>query len=299
MPEHHHHGHEGLTGARLGWTLVLNLLITVVEFAGGLISGSMALVTDALHNLSDVVSLLVSYAAVRAARRPKSLDFTFGWKRAQILAAVLNSSVLVVVALFMIIKAIERFAHPTDIAGNLMVMIAGLGLVANVVGTLLLKKGAGQNMNIRSSYLHLLSDAVSSAGVILGGIGIMIWHVVWIDPVVTILISLYILRESVLIIWGATDILMMKTPADIDADRIRRAVENVAGVRNLHHVHMWQIDEHDRHFEGHVEMEDMTLARATETLATLENLLADRFGFQHSVLQIETERGHPGDLVTG
>ncbi len=293
----HHHHHDPLSGSRLGWTIALNLFIAAAEFIGGIVAGSLALVTDALHNLSDVLSLVVSYVAIRLARRPKSPSFTFGWKRAQILAAVTNSSVLGAVALVMIVKAVERFAHPEAISGNLMVLIAGLGLVANIAGTLLLKKGADENMNIRSSYLHLLSDAVSSAGVILGGIGIMVLHVAWIDPAITILISLYILRESVLIVWEASGILMLKTPAGVDATAIKAALEAMPGVINLHHVHMWQIDEHDRHFEGHVVLQDMPLAQASRMLEELEGILKRDFGFNHTILQTETDRGHDQALV--
>lgn len=293
------HHHETLSGARLGWTIALNLVITAAELLGGIVAGSLALITDALHNLSDAIALVVSYAAIRAARRPKSLDFTFGWKRAQVLAAVLNSSVLVAVAVFMIAQAVERFAHPAPTAGGVMILVAGLGLVANVIGTLLLRTGARDSINIRSSYLHLLSDAVSSAGVIVGGAAILLFGGTWVDPLITILISVYILRESVQIIWEAANILMLRSPSKVDVEALETSLTSFPGVRDLHHVHMWQVDEHDRHFEAHVVLDDMPLARATELLAQLESVLQKGYGFHHSILQLEVERGHEKSLVGG
>jgi cobalt-zinc-cadmium efflux system protein len=198
----HKHTHSS-TGIRLLITVILNVLITVAEIIGGIISGSLALISDALHNFSDAISVIISYIAIKLKGRDNSPKHTFGFKRAEILAAVINSSVLVAISVYLIYQAVLRFQHPEPIKGVLMTVVASIGLAANIAGTLLLKRDAKTSMNIRSSYFHLLSDAVSSVAVITGGLAIVLWNIYWIDPVLTILISIYITRESYKILFEA------------------------------------------------------------------------------------------------
>jgi len=182
------------TGLRLLITVILNIIITVAEVIGGIISGSLSLISDALHNFSDAISVIISYIAINLKGKDNSYKHTFGYKRAEILAAVINSSVLVTISIYLFYEAILRFQNPEPIKGVLMTIVALIGLVANIIGTLLLKRDAATSMNIRSSYLHLLTDAISSVAVILGGLAILFWNIYWIDPVLTILIAAYITR---------------------------------------------------------------------------------------------------------
>lgn len=285
---HDHHAEE-VSGGRLLVTLILNLVITAAEIVGGIISGSLSLVSDALHNLSDAVAVVISYAAIRLSTRENTARHTFGLKRAEILAAVVNSTVLVMVSFYLFYHAVLRLLQPESIQGSVMVVVAGLGLVANVGATLLLRRDSHNNMNIRSTYLHLLSDAVSSVGVIVGGVAIVLWKIYWIDPLLTIAIGLYILKESFAILKEAIHVLMEGAPADVSPQEIQREVEAVSGVLNVHHLHIWSIGEHDVHVEAHLAVADM-LVSATDVLKDqIRDLLTNKFHITHVTLQMESE----------
>ena len=292
----HKHSHSS-TGIRLLITVTLNVFITVAEIIGGIISGSLALISDALHNLSDAVSVIISYIAIKLKGRDNSPKHTFGFKRAEILAAVINSSVLVAISVYLIYEAVLRFQHPEPIKGILMTVVASIGLAANIVGTLLLKRDAKTSINIRSSYFHLLSDAVSSVAVILGGLAIIIWNIYWIDPVLTILISIYITRESYKILFEAIHVLMEGAPPDISISEIQSAVENMDEVVNIHHVHIWMVGENDVHLEAHIDVPDMLISKSNKLGDKIENLLRDKFGINHITLQFECDQCKDAELV--
>jgi cobalt-zinc-cadmium efflux system protein len=266
----------------------LNLVITVAEVVGGLLSGSLALVSDALHNFSDSISMIISYIALKLSQRENSLRMTYGHKRAEILAALFNASVLMVVIFFLFRAALERIRNPVPIQGGLMIFVAVIGLLANLIAVLLLRKDSRKNLNIKSAYLHLLADTFSSAAVVAGGILIILFGIAWIDPILTVLIGLYVLKESYDIIKETMRILMQATPKNIDILEIQRVVEELPGVANLHHVHVWQVTEHEIHFEGHVDVcEDLNISRITELNHKIETLLAERFGIDHVTIQVE------------
>ena len=296
---HHHHDHtaETTSGRRLFITMMLNFLITAVEIAGGVMSGSLSLLSDALHNFSDGLAIIISYIALRLKKKPKSPRYTFGLKRAEILAATINSAVLIAISLFLFAEVYHRFSEPHAIAGGLMMTVAGIGLAANVIGTMLLKKGATGSLNIRSAYLHLLSDAVSSVAVILGGAAIYYWDIYWIDPVLTVLISLYILKESFGILRESVNVIMMGSPENVDLQEIKKTVEAVDGVNNLHHVHLWRLNEHDIFMEGHVDVRDMPVSSASLILRELEKELHERFQISHLTLQFECNHCSAQNMV--
>ena len=294
----HHHEHAPPTsGVRLLITLLLNLLITVTEIVGGIISGSLSLISDALHNFSDGIAIVISYIAIRLNRRPKSVHYTFGLKRAQIIAAIINSSVLVIISLYLFYEAYHRFTAPEPIRGGLMIVVALIGLAANTIGTLLLRAGAKDNMNIRSAYLHLLSDAVSSVGVIIGGIAIYLWNIYWIDPLLTVLISLYIIKESYHILKEALDIVLMASPGGISIEEISEKLMRIDGINNIHHVHLWQMDEHNIHFEAHADIEDRPVSETDALLRRIEELLHKEYDINHVTIQFECDVCEVKDLL--
>ncbi len=168
-----------------------------------------------------------------------------------------------------------------------MIIVAGIGLLANTIGTLLLRAGAKSNMNIRSAYLHLLSDAVSSVGVVIGGLAIQFWNVYWIDPLLTVLISMYILKESYHILKEALDIVLMASPMTIPLEAIDAEVTAIDGVNNMHHVHLWQMDEHHIHFEAHVDISDRLVSETGALLQEITDKLHDKFEINHVTLQFE------------
>lgn len=285
------------TTVRLIITMLLNFIITVVQVIGGIISGSLSLISDALHNFSDGISIIISYIAIKLREKDNSYKHTFGFKRAEILAAVINSAVLVAICFYLFYEAVERFSNPEPIKGMLMTGVAAVGLIANIIGTLLLKRDAKHSMNIRSSYLHLLSDAVSSVAIVLGGIAIIFWKIYWIDPALTILIGLYILKESFQILTEAVHVLMEGTPPGIELKEIQKAVENIEEVEDIHHVHIWTVGESDVHLEAHVNVPDMMLSKSNLLGDKIEMLLKDKFGINHITLQFECNKCEDASLV--
>lgn len=292
MAHKHHQQHSDNTASksRLFITMMLNFVITAAEIVGGIYSGSLSLISDALHNFSDGIAVIISYIAIRLNERPKNKHFTFGMKRAEILAAIINSSTLIIICFYLFKESYDRLMHPETVSGSIMILVAGIGLIANVIGTLLLRKSARGNMNIRATYLHLLSDAISSVAVIIGGIFIYFFDIYWLDPVLTILISLYVLRASYHIVKEAVEMLLMGTPEDISLEAIQKEVESIHSVRNIHHVHLWRLNERETHFEAHVDVDDMMVSESSDLLREIEDRLKQSFHINHVTLQFECDK---------
>ncbi len=289
--KHTHHNSRAhvldSTTGRLIITMLLNFVITIVQIIGGILSGSLALISDALHNFSDGVSIIISYIALKLKGKNNSQRHTFGLKRAEILAAVINASVLIVIYIFLFYEAFNRLFEPHEIEAGTMTVVALIGLIANIIGTLLLKRDAKTSMNIRSSYIHLLSDTISSVAVILGGIAIAFWKINWIDPALTFLIGLYIIKESYDILGEAIHVLMEGAPADISLNEIKLAVEKFPEVDDIHHIHVWTVGDNDIHLEAHVNVSDMKISESDKLRNKIEQLLESKFGIHHITLQFE------------
>ncbi len=284
--EHNHSADSSL--ARLVWAGVLNIAIAIVEFVGGLLSASLSIMSDALHNFTDAGAVAVSIVALKLNEKPKDLKHTFGLKSAQILAAILNSVVLILVSLFLMKEALFHFIDSTHVDSALMMIVGGLGLLANLLGAFLLHRDAGDNINIRSSYLHLLADSMSSATVIVGGLFIYLSNAYWIDPLLTFAISVYVLREGWEITKESVEIIMMVTPASVNIKKIQATIEDMPAVRNVHHVHAWEQSEHDLHFEAHVDVDQkVSVAETTKLQREIARSLAEEFGINHVTVQFE------------
>lgn len=293
--EHNHlesgHSHDvsNLSGKKIFWVTLLNAIITVAEIVGGLLSGSLALLSDAIHNLSDTIAIALSYFANKIAQKPKDARRTYGYKRAEILSALVNSVVLLAISVVLIFEAFKRLQSPEKINGTLMITVAFIGLVANFISVYLLEKDSHKNLNIKSSYLHLISDTVSSVGVLLGGIAIKIWGIVWIDPLITVLISLYILKETWHVIKKTVDILMQSS-ALLDYESIKKDIEAIEKVNNIHHVHSWMSNEKTIYFEARIDMEDMQISKAELIYGKIEHYLKEHYGISHVTLQAEVNK---------
>jgi len=279
--------------------MILNFVITIAELIGGIISGSLALISDALHNFSDGIAIIISYIAIRLNKKPVNQNFTFGFKRAEIIAAIFNASVLIGISIYLFIESYHRFVSPEPIEGGLMIIVASIGLLANVIGTLLLQKGAKANMNIRAAYLHLLSDAVSGVAVIIGGLFIYFYNVYWIDPVLTVLISLYIIKASYTIVKEATMVLMMAAPESLSIQEIEKVVLHLDEIQNIHHIHLWRVNDREIHFEAHINVEDMMVSNTDIVLGKVKKILEDRFNIQHVTLQFECNICDDVGLING
>ena len=278
-------------------SMLLNFIITIIEIIGGVLSGSLSLTSDALHNFGDGVSVASSYAAVRISRKEHTEKMTFGYRRSQILVALFNSIILVGVTIFLFKEAYQRLFSPLIINSSLMISVAFLGLIANTLCVVLLKHDSKDNLNIRSAYLHLFTDALSSLIIIIGGVFIYFFNFYWIDPILTIIIGVYILRESYEIIRKTVNILMEGAPEGIDLHDIKREIEKIDGVENLHHVHIWQTDDRNINFEGHIDVDsDLKISEACEIREKIESILHS-FGITHSTIQIEYNVCKDKDII--
>jgi len=279
-------------------TLFLNIFITIVQILGGILSGSLSLISDALHNFSDAIAILITLFALRLSKRPQTFKYTFGLKRAEIIAAIVNASTLIIIGFYLIKEAVDRISNPVSIEGNLMLIVAIFGLFPNILGALLLKKDSDKNINIRAAYFHLVSDAVSSIAIIIGAVFIIFYKVYWIDPILTILISIYILFEAYKIVKESIDILMMSNVEEIDITEIKKIVEDIPGVKNIHHIHIWKLNDNDTHFEAHVDVEDMKVSKTADIQKIISNKLFETFGINHTTLQFECEVCEKFDIIS-
>jgi cobalt-zinc-cadmium efflux system protein len=284
----HHHAKSDISEKNLLIAVVLNFTITAAEVVGGLLSNSLALLSDALHNLGDGVAILVAYLANRISKKDSNERKTFGYQRIEILAAFFNAVVLVAICIFLIVEAIHRFQDPEPIRGMVMFIVAGIGLAANLLAVILLRSDADKNMNIRAAYLHLLGDTFSSFAVLTGGILIWFFNIFWIDPLITILISLYIFRETFNLLRDSFNILMQSTPKELDLDHIRADLESIQEVQNIHHIHAWKLNEDEIHFEAHIDLaKDLLVSKTDEVRINIEALLAEKYHINHVTLQME------------
>jgi len=295
----HSHSAKGIPKLRLLQTLVISLIITVAQIIGGIISGSLALMSDALHTATDALALLASFIALKLSERPGTERHTFGLKRAEVVAAAANAGILIGISLWLLYEAALRFLQPDPVKVDWMIGVAAIGLVANIVNALLLQKGAKESMNIRSAYLHVLSDAVVSIGVILGGIAIKVLGsgYVWIDPLLTVLISVWLIRASWGIVSESIRIIMMGAPRDIDIDEVSKTMDAVEGIRGIHHLHLWSLNDKTVHFEAHVEIDDRLVSECSALADKIEDKLHDSFGITHVTLQFESGRCQNTSLI--
>ena len=286
---------EKITGQRFLAVTLLNVLITVVEIIGGLLSGSLALLSDAFHNMGDSFSIILGYFAQQLGGRSENQKNTYGYRRAEILSALTNSFILLIIAVFLIGEAIQRLGHPQHINGRIMMVVAIVGLIANFASAALLHAGSHDSLNVKATYLHVLSDALSSVAVIIGGIILTFVNVPWLDPVLTIAVAIYIAYEALPIINQTIKILMQSAP-NLDYDAIADDLKQVKGVDDVHHVHAWMIDEHHIIFSAHLNCDDLKLSQVEKIYRQVEKILRDKYGICHITLQAECTRGRNEEL---
>lgn len=295
---HSHHHHADLKGRNLLISIFLNILITVAQVIGGLISGSLALLSDALHNFSDVLSLIISYIANRLSKKSASTNKTFGYKRAEIIAAFVNAGSLIIVAILLIIEAIKRFQNPEEIESNLVIWMSLLGIVANGFSVLLLKKDADKNMNMKSAYLHLFTDMMASVAVLIGGLLMKYYQIFWIDSVLTLVIAVYLIYMGWDLLKVSTRVLMLFTPEEIQVKKIVEDINNLEGIKSMHHVHIWQLNEEELHLEAHIDFEtDILLSEFDEKLNNIEKLLLEKYNINHVNIQPEFKKIDAKDII--
>ena len=299
----HGHAHTHL-GADIGdrrvlWAVLVNVLLTVGQIVGGLFAGSLALIADAVHNLSDAISLGIAFVARKIARRQSDARMTFGYVRAEIVAALINYTTLIVIGVYLIYEAALRFFSPEPVEGWLVVAIAVLALVVDAVTALLTYTLAKMSVNIRAAFLHNLADALGSIAVIVAGVLILAFGWNLADPIVTTVIAIYILWLAVSEIGGVIRILMLGVPPDIDVDELLAAIRGVEGVEDVHHVHVWAIDERRNSLEAHIVLPDDCSGDTKALKDRFRALVRERFGVTHTTLEIEyAAECHEGEGVS-
>lgn len=278
-------------------TIGLNILITLSQIVGGLLANSMSLLSDAMHNFSDVISLVISYIANILTSKKSTEKRTFGYKRAEVIAAFINSATLILIAFILGKEAIERFREPEVIGADIVIYMAILSIVINAISVLILKKDAKENMNMKSSYLHLLSDVITSVAVMMGGIAMKLYGIYWMDGVLTIIIAIYLLIVSWKLFISSLKVLMQFVPSDININEIIKEISSLKGVSNVHHVHIWQLSEDDIHFECHIDLEDDVLVSHFEDMLSLISNILAKSNIGHYNIQPEYKSSDSKDVI--
>lgn len=296
----HNHTHSNLRGRKLIITIFLNLLITVVQILGAIFANSLALLSDAFHNFSDTSSLLFSYIANRLTRRKSTKEQTFGFKRAEIIAAFINSSILLIVGALLIYESIERIIDPpeSDINAILVMSMAAFSILANGLSVMILKQDARENMNIRSSYLHLFTDMLSSIAVLLGGATIYFFNLTIVDPILSIAIAIYLMVFGWKLVVQSLKVLMQFTPPGMDIETIAKDLSQFKEVKNIHHGHLWQLTDHEYMFEAHIDFEkDLPISKACTVMNEMRIHLSKRYHIHHATFQPEFGVSCNSDLI--
>jgi len=297
MSKEHFHHHPIVTGKNLVIPIILNIGITIAQIVGGLLSGSIALLSDAAHNFSDVLALILSYIAARLSGRERTLTKTFGFKRAGIFAAFINAATLMIIATVLVQEAIERLVNPRPIQGEIVIYLAALGILFNGVSALMVKKGADSDINMRSAYLHLFTDMLTSVAVLIGGFAITYMGWYWIDGTLTIAISIYLIYSSWSIFYESLRIFMQFTPAQINIEEIAAEITLIQGVKNIHHVHSWKLDDHEMMFEAHLDLDEDFSISQFEIILEKVGAILYRFDIHHFNIQPEWVRDDEKSLI--
>lgn len=281
---------------RIRWALVLAATYLLAEVVGGLITHSLALLADAGHMLTDVGGLGLALFAIEMAEKPPTPERTYGWYRAEILAALANAIVLIGISVYILYEAYERFMAPPEIAGGAMLVVAAIGLGVNVAGLFILREGADTSLNVKGAYFEVLSDLLSSVGVIVAAL--IIWRTGWryADPLVSAGIGLFILPRTWILLREAVGVLLEGTPVDIDIAGVRAALAELPGVRDVHDLHVWTITSGVRALSAHCLVVDDRFGQSV--LAKAKDVMATRFKIGHTTIQVETRPcGHGTDAL--
>jgi cobalt-zinc-cadmium efflux system protein len=274
----------------LGIALIITLVIMVVEIVGGIMSHSLALTSDAGHMLVDALALVLSLVALNLARKPATSTRTYGFHRAEIMAALANGVTLVLVAAYIFYEAYQRFRNPPTVQTSIMLVVAIVGLIANLVTMRLLHHERHSNLNVRAAFFHVFGDMISSAGVIVGGIVIAFtgWKIV--DPIIAMMIGIIILFGAVNLVRDSVDILMETVPKQIQLDKVTETIKSVNGVVELHDIHIWTITSGIYALSSHILIQDQMLSHTSEIIATINQELAQKYNVTHTTFQLECEK---------
>lgn len=295
MDEHHN---GNMSDTKFAGVTALNAIITIVEFVGGIVSGSLGLISDAFHNMEDTLSIVLSFVAHLIGKKDNNERQTFGYQRAEILAAFVNSAILIAITIVLIIEGIQRLGHPQKIDGGIMLTVSIVGLAANLFSMLLMEADSHHNLNIKATFLHMAADTLSSVGVIIAALLIKFFNWIWADPVLTLITAAWIMKESYGVIKQTVSILMEAAGPNIDLPQVQQTLMQIPDIVNVHHVHLWRIDENLVAFDAHINVRsNETIEQLEELYQRIEQLLKEKYGINHVTLQAECQRGINEHLV--
>ena len=308
---HHNHGEGHAHGLEHGprqassggkkdllIALSITVLMMIAEVIGGLLSNSLALLSDAGHMLIDNISLVLSFFAMKFATMPATDKKTFGFYRLEILAALINGVTLVLISLYIIYEAYFRIVHPQPVQGTLMLVVAVIGLVANMIGAAVLMKHRHTNLNIHGAFLHILGDAAVSVGVIIGGIVIVYTGWYLIDPILSILISCVIIYGAWQLLKESVNILLESAPSHLNIEAVAAEIATIKGVREAYHIHLWTLTSGVYALSAHVLIDDQPVSGSKELIDEIRSMLTQKFNIRHSTLQLECERCELGGVCS-
>ncbi|MEM5537981.1 cation diffusion facilitator family transporter [Neptuniibacter pectenicola] len=283
----HHHLDPSAGDARVVWAVVANLGLTVAQIIGGILSGSLALIADAIHNLSDALALVIAFMALKIARQPANEKMTFGYGRAEIVAALINYTTLIVIGLYLVYEAVLRFFNPEDVDGWLVVIIAVIALAVDLVTALLTYSLSKQSVNIRAAFLHNVADALGSIAVIIAGSLILLYDWRLVDPLVTLMIAGYILWQSFSEIVFVIHILMLGSPTNFNTKDVFDRMLSIKGVADVHNLHLWKMQEHENALDAHVVIDTGQWKNADEIKKEVKSMLSSSFKIRQTTLEVE------------
>jgi cobalt-zinc-cadmium efflux system protein len=298
----HSHTHSHLrevarqTTTRLTWSLGITLAFVIFEAAAGYLANSLALMTDAAHNLTDVIALGLSWFAIRITAQPANAQKTYGYHRAGILVALLNSTTLILISLGIFYEAYKRFQSPPEVQSNILIFVGLIALAVNLVTALLVHRGSESDLNLRSAFVHLMGDVLSTIGAVIAGILIYFTGANWLDPFVSVLIGLLILYNAWGILRDAVDILLESTPRDVDMKKMVADITQLDGVLGVHDLHVWSITQNLRTMSAHILTEDISVSAGAGIQNRINELVYHRYNIAHATLQLECVDCDPKSL---
>lgn len=294
---HHHIDVEQSSGGRLLFTLALNFIIPTAQIVGGVYAHSMALISDAVHNFSDFVAVLIAYFAFLIGKKSATPKNTFGYKRAEVMAALINVGILVGACAFILYEAFQRLMNPEMVLGKVVIWLACVGILGNGLSALVLHRDSKHSLNVRGAFLHMLGDLLTSVVVLLNGVVLLYRPWYWLDPVLSLVIAAFILKNCWTIMKEAGRILMNSSPTGLNLQEIKNFLLEVPGVSGVHYLHLWNISANSIAFSCHVEVPDQSVKNTEKLAAIIRHGLLHKFGIDHPVLQFETDKCGNGGML--
>ncbi|MBU2339768.1 MAG: cation diffusion facilitator family transporter [Alphaproteobacteria bacterium] len=281
----HSHGEENLSDRQLIFAVAINVLLTVAQIIGGILSGSLALIADALHNFSDAASLGLAWFARRIGRRPADKLMTFGYAQGEVVAALINLTTLLIIGFYLLVEAINRFADPQPVEGWTVIGVAGIALVIDLVTAFITHRGASDSINMKAAFLHNVSDAMASVGVIAAGVLILLYDFYLADLIITVVIAGYVIWQGLSLMPRTVRLLMGAVPDEVEFDQIVHALQEHDGIAGVHHVHVWNLGEHHRALEVHLTPSTSSLQAFERLKQPIRDMLLEKFGIAHATLE--------------